>query len=141
MLEGTTPIDTPKHNFKNFDEARRWAKDNIMGSYKNENTNADIVISNNTIKKYLSRKAVEQSINIDAHLSTLQILPELIKTSIIKEIHPDKNNDPHIKEIQRLYGTINYDGNTHPVKITVKVTQTQGNRAYSYEVFGNRKPE
>jgi hypothetical protein len=42
MPENTTPVETPKHGFKNFDEARRWAKEHIVGTYKNESTGEDI---------------------------------------------------------------------------------------------------
>jgi hypothetical protein len=38
MLEEIIPIKAPKHNFKNFGEARKWAKENIVGMHKNDNT-------------------------------------------------------------------------------------------------------
>jgi hypothetical protein len=140
MLEGTTPIDAPKHSFKNFDEARRWARENIVGTYKNEHTGEDINVSKTAIDKYLSEKAVTKSVNMDAHLSALKQLPSLIKTSILRELKQDRDDNPEIKEIQRLYGAISYEGLTHPVKITVKVTRSQGNKAYSYEVMEIENP-
>jgi hypothetical protein len=63
MLKDATPIETPRHRFKNFDEARKWAKENIVGTYKNENTDEDISISKRVIEKYLSKKAVKKSIS------------------------------------------------------------------------------
>ena len=45
MLEGTTPIDAPKHNFKNIKEARIWAKENIVGEHKNIDTGYMLIIS------------------------------------------------------------------------------------------------
>ena len=140
MLEGTTPIDAPKHNFKNFDAARKWAKENIVGTYKNEDTGEDIYASKNSIDKYLSQKAVEKSANRDAHLSALKQLPQLIKTSIRKETEQDRANSENIKEIQRFYGAIKYEGQTYPVKITVKATKREGNKAYSYEVMEIESP-
>jgi hypothetical protein len=140
MLEGTTPIDTPKHNFKNFDEARLWAKENIVGTYKNDNTGEDIYIAKNAIDKYLSQKAVEKSINKGIHLSALVKLPQLIKTSILKETHPDRADDENIKNIQRFYGAINYEEEIYPVKITVKAIKNEGNKAYSYEVMEIESP-
>jgi hypothetical protein len=85
MLEGTTPIETPKHSFKNFDEARKWAKENIIGTYKNENTGEDIYIAKNAIDKYMSASAVLKSVSKDAHMSALKAIPELLKTSLLKE--------------------------------------------------------
>ncbi|MDR3180379.1 MAG: hypothetical protein LBT61_00420 [Prevotellaceae bacterium] len=140
MLESAIPIEAPKHSFKNFDEARQWAKENIVGTYKNNNTGEDINVSKTAIDKYLSMKAVKKSVSMNTHLSALKILPKLIQTSILKETHPDKGNDINVKEIQRLYGTISYEGQTYPVKITVKVIKRKGNNAYSYEVMKIESP-
>jgi hypothetical protein len=140
MLEDTTPIETPKHSFKSIAEARTWAKENITGVYRNANTGEDISISRKAIYKYLSEKAVSKSINLDAHLSVLKQLPKLIETSVLREVKQDRDNNPEIKEIQRLYGAISYKEQTHPVKITVKVTKNEGNKAYSYEVMEIKKP-
>jgi hypothetical protein len=140
MLKDAAPIETPKHSFKNFDEARRWAKENIVGTYKNEHTDEDISISRAAINKYLSEKTVSKSIDFDAHLSALHVLPKLLETAILTERTSDKNNAQSILEIQRLYGKINYDGNIYLVKITVKVIRKEGNRAYSYEIVEIESP-
>ena len=135
MLEGTIVIVTPKHEFKNIKEANDWAKNNIVGTYKNNDTGEYFRISKLAVGKYLSKKAVEQSISIDAHLSALKQMPELIKTALLKECVPDKNNSIDIKEIQRLYGAIHYDNQIYSVKITVKVYKTEVSKAYSYQVI------
>jgi hypothetical protein len=67
-------------------------------------------------------------------------LPKLIETSILRELKPDRDNNPEIKEIQRLYGAINDKEQMHSVKITVKVTKNEGNKAYSYEVTEIENP-
>jgi hypothetical protein len=140
MFKDTTPIETLKHNFKNFDEARQWAKENIAGTYKNDHTNEDLTISNVTIGKYLSQKAVGKSVNRDAHLSVLIILPQLVKTSVLKEATADKKNSKNILEVQRLYGVISYEGNLYLVKLTVKVLREKRNNVYSYEVINTENP-
>jgi hypothetical protein len=140
MLEGTTPIDTPKHNFKNIDEARKWAKENITNEYKNARSGETIYIPKIAVDKYLSEKALKKSISLDAHLSTLKSMPQLIETSIMKERGTDHNKDVNIREIQRFYGSVNYEGNMHPVKITVKAYKNNTNKAYSYEVMDIENP-
>jgi hypothetical protein len=140
MFKNTTPIDAPKHNFKNFDEARQWGFVHIIGSYINEATKESIVVSKKAIKKYISASAVLKSVNKDVHLSTLKIFPQIIKTALMMEIHADKKDNPNIKEIQRLYGAISYQGNVYSVKITVKATIKEGNKAYSYEVLDIENP-
>ena len=139
MLERTRPIDTPKHNFKNFTEARLWAKNNIVGSYKNDITGEDISVPKTAIDKYMSASAVLKSIDKDAHLSALTKLPQLIVTSVLKETKQDRGNNRDIKEIQRFYGAVNYENETYPVKITVKAYPNGKNKAYSYEVM--KKPD
>jgi len=128
-------IEAPKHDFKNIAEARIWAKENITGTYHNKNTGEDISVSKTAIDKYLSESAIKKSVNLDTHLSALKQLPNLVKTSILRDSYPDRDNDVHIKEIQRLYGLINYKGINYPVKITVKVTYNDGSKLYSYEVM------
>jgi hypothetical protein len=140
-LEGLEIIETPGHDFKNIAEARTWAKENIIGTYHNTNTGEDIGVSKTAIDKYLSEKAVNKSAGVDAHLSALKQLPKLIETSVLRETTPDRDNDNHIKEIQRLYGGIKYKGKKYPVKITVKATYNDGNKAYSYEVMEIETPE
>ena len=128
-------IPTDKHDFKNIREARVWAKENIVGSYKNEMTNETVYVSKIAIDKYLSESAVRKSANLDIHLSALKVLPKLIQTSILKETQHDRDNNKDIKEIQRFYGAIDYASMTYAVKITVKVYPTGINNAYSYEVL------
>ena len=135
MFNETIVIETPKHSFNNIKEAKEWAKNSIVGTYKNNDTGEDIRISNLAISKYLSKKTVEQSISIDAHISALKQMPSLIKTALLKERSTDKDNNINIKEIQRLYGAIRYESQTYPVKITVKVYKTEVSKAYTYEVI------
>jgi hypothetical protein len=140
MPEGTTPVETSKHNFKNFDEARAWAYDNIIGTHKNDSTGEVWIISKKSVKKYVSASAVLKSVNREVHLSALVALPQIIRTSLIKEVQKDKRNNPDVKEIQRFYGTLHYEGNNYPVKMTVKATINEGNKAYSYEVLDIENP-
>ena len=140
MFEETIYIDTPKHSFKNIREAKSWAKKNITGTSNNVNTGEDISISNTAIDKYLSESAVKKSVSFDAHLSALMQIPKLIETSVLKSTTQDRLNDTNIKEIQRLYGGVNYENEIYPVKITVKVIKNGENKAYSYEVMHIETP-
>jgi len=127
-------IETPKHCFQNFDEAKKWAKEHIVGIYRNNHTGEDITVSKTAIDKYLSSSSVLKSINKDVHLSALIKLPHLIETSILTETKQDRRNNKDIKAIQRFFGAIQYENKKYAVKITVKVYPTGTNKAYSYEV-------
>ena len=128
-------INTPIHHFKNIKEAKKWAKENITGLFKNVNTCEEICVSRTAVDKYLSESAIKKSVSIDAHLSALMQIPKLIETSILKETKKDRGNDSNISEIQRFYGAINYENVIYPVKITVKVIKSGNNKAYTYEVM------
>ena len=133
-------VNTTRHDFKSIKDARSWAKKNIAGVYKNEDTQKNIHISKTSIDKYLSESAVRKSISLDMHLSTLKVLPKLVETSVLKEVQQDKEGNKDIKEIERFYGTIKCRGQLYPVKITVKVYPTGVNNAYSYEVLRIESP-
>ena len=133
-------INTPKHHFKNIREAKKWAKENITGMYKNVNTCEDIHVSRTAVDKYLSASAIKKSVSLDAHLSALMQMPKLIETSVLKETKQDRGNDSNISEIRRFYGAINYEDAIYPVKITIKVIKCGNNKAYSYEVMQIESP-
>lgn len=124
-----------EHGFANFVEARKWAKKNIVGEYNNPEIGG-VNISGTAIDKYLSEKAVSKSDNKDVHLSALKVMPSIIENSIVGEILGDKKGDRHLKDIVRLYGAINLDGQSYRVKTTVKRynSENEKSKAYSYEV-------
>lgn len=129
-------VVAPKdHGFKSFDEARKWAKKNIVGSVKQSEI-GEINISGTAIDKYLSQKAVDKSDNKDAHLSVLKIMPQIIENSIVGEIHKDKNNIPQLRDVVRLYSVAEIDKKLYCVKTTVKRYNDSRvkSKAYSYEV-------
>jgi hypothetical protein len=140
MLAGITPIEAPRHTFKNFKEAEAWARQNIVGKYKNADTGDDLRISNKTIGKYLSESALSKSASKDVHLATLKMLPEVAKAALLKEVSADRAKDEHIKDIQRLYGSVHYEGAIYPVKLTVKRYQDHDSKVYSYEVMAQKTP-
>ena len=141
MLEGITSIDTPKHGFKNIKEARYWAKENIVGIYRNVETGEDIRVSRKSIDKYLSESATQKSVDLNAHLSALKVLPKLIEASVLRETAKDRDSDQNVVEIQRFFGVISYENSSYPVKLTVKVTKSEGGKAYSYEVMKVENPK
>lgn len=136
------------HGFKNYKEAKSWAKSNIARTYSNEETGGkgEIRISNAAIDKYLSESAVEKSDSKDVHLSVLHVLPDVIRESVDVEQHADylKGKDgvrsisnginPNVT-IHRLYGAVNVGGKTYRVKVTLKgdISNDAIKKAYSYE--------
>ena len=137
-----------EHGFKNYAEAKTWAKEHIARTYSGEETGGkgDIRISNAAVDKYLSQSAVDKSESKDVHLAVLKVLPDVIRESVDAEQHADfkKGKDgvrsaengvnPNVT-IHRLYGAVRMDGKVYRVKVTLKEnTRTKETpKAYSYE--------
>ena len=126
-----------EHGFKNYAEAKTWAKEHIARTYSGEETGGkgDIRISNAAVDKYLSQSAVDKSDSKDVHLSVLKVLPDVIRESVDAEQHADykkgedgvrsaKNDiNPNVT-IHRLYGAVRMDGKVYRVKVTLKDDKT-----------------
>lgn len=136
------------HGFKNFDDGRKWAKENIARTYDNEETNGkgNIRISNTAIDKFMSEKAVAKSESKDVHMAVLKVLPDIIRESVDAEQHEDRIKDENgIRKagntvnpdvmIHRLYGAVDIAGKIYRVKVTLKenVRTKESSKAYSYE--------
>ncbi len=126
------PVET-NHGFKNYKEAKDWAKQNIAKVYTEDETNGKglVRISNSAIDKFLSQSAVDKSDTKDVHLSVLKVLPEVLKESIDAETHPDflkgvngkRGADNGMNKdvlVHRCYGAVDIDGKAYRVKITLK---------------------
>ena len=137
-----------EHGFKNFDEAKAWAKEHIVRTLTDAETGGkgEIRISNNAVAKFLSESAVAKSDSKDVHLSVLKVLPDVIRESVDAEQHPDykkgedgsrsvENGVNNDVVIHRLYGAVNIDGKTYRVKVTLKeyADANRPQKAYSYE--------
>ncbi len=136
------------HGFANFDDARQWAKDNIVRVYGNEETGGkgEIEISNNAVKKYLSGSAVNKSDSKDLHLAVLKVLPSVIRNGVIAETHADYMKDENGERtaessvnpdvtIHRVYGAVRIGDNIYRVKVTLKKHKdaNRANTPHSYE--------
>lgn len=137
-----------EHGFKNYAEAKTWAKEHIARTYNSKETGGkgDIRISNAAVDKYLSQSAVDKSDSKDVHLSVLKVLPDVIRESVDAEQHADfKKGEDGVRSaenginpnvtIHRLYGAVRMDGKVYRVKVTLKKnTRTKETpKAYSYE--------
>jgi site-specific DNA-cytosine methylase len=136
-----------EHGFKNYAEAREWAKKNIVRTYNDEETGGkgEINISNTAVGKYLSEKSVKKSANKDVHMSVLKVLPSILRESVDAIQHVDRNKvgnersedfgvNPDVM-IHRCYGAVNIGDKVYGVKITLKenVRTHEKTKLYSYE--------
>ena len=145
-------VAVPRHDFageKPIAQAKRWAKDNIVGEHEltdSEGKRVKYQISGKSIEKYLSSSAIEKSDNLGVHLSVLKNLPEVIENSIEAELHPSYNKENGIRKsingynremlIHRFYGAVKMDGKIYRVKTTINEHRDSSTQVHphSYEV-------
>ena len=121
------------HGFANYKEAKAWAKENVAKVYDNEESGGkgDVRISNAAIDKFMSQSAIDKSDSKDVHMAVLKVLPDVLKSSIDVETHPDflKGEDGKRRVengmnkdvlVHRCYGAVSIDGKPYRVKMTLK---------------------
>ena len=121
------------HGFANYKEAKAWAKENVAKVYDNEESGGkgDVRISNAAIDKFMSQSAIDKSDSKHVHMAVLKVLPDVLKSSIDVETHPDflKGEDGKRRVengmnkdvlVHRCYGAVSIDGKPYRVKMTLK---------------------
>ncbi|MBF0487515.1 MAG: hypothetical protein HQK98_05080 [Nitrospirae bacterium] len=117
-------------------EAKRWAKANLQGkSLTNKDTGWEIDITGVGIDKALSKERLIPF----KHIEAIRAISELIENAALSETRPDRDNDPHIKNIHIFYAPLEIDGKLHSAKITVKEFGS-GNRFYDHSPTEIEKP-
>lgn len=153
--ESVNVVPVEKHSFgedvdEMLDNARKWAKENIVTTNKSElptmRDGTPYTISKKAVEKYLSESAVGKSENLSVHLSVLPKLTDVIHESIEAEIHPDYNKGGNGNRsiengygdnilVHRLYGAVRLGGKTYRVKTTMQEFRGgEENKPHSYEV-------
>lgn len=132
---------TPIRSANSFSETRNILK-NIAEKELKSKSGLPGNISNKSIEKFLSGKAVSTSFDLKAHLTAAANIDQLYKNSIEPfEAETDKNNNPDLKAIHRTYAPMllseNGEKRIIPVKFTVKeyTDKNTRNKLYSIEAI------
>ena len=141
------------HDFNSSDplgEAKEWAEKNLVGTYTShigKLSQFQYMISKKAIKKYIDGTAINKSDNINVHLSTLKVLPQIIDASIEAEIHADYTKINGIRSVEnpinakvlihRFYGGIIFLAKLYRIKTTIYEYRdiNYPNKPYSFEVI------
>jgi len=96
-------------------------------------------LSNNSMEKILSGKAVNKSFSREAHFLAAANLEHLFSNAIepfIFPVNPSKHNENY-KQIRRLYAPMKFKDTIIPVKFTVfeMMNEKEGTRIYSLEAI------
>ena len=133
MQKKTDVINAARHDFTNLNEAGDWAKQNIVGTYRNKDTGESVRVSNRSISEFLARPTVAKSSSQGYHLATLRVIPRLLENAVLTEEHADRKGRADF-QIQRFYAAVNIKGNLRRVKLTVRAFHEGSSKSYSYEV-------
>ncbi len=131
--------------------ARQWAIDNLVTKkgdiLPKTKDGTEYEIGKSAVGKFFSSISLNNSEDIDTHLSVLKWLKDVIRISEDVEIHPDYNkgigrtrsiNNGYSDNvlIHRLYGAVIIDEDIYRVKTTMKeyLDVDNSNKAYNYEV-------
>jgi hypothetical protein len=141
--------------FDSFEQAKRWAKENIARVYASNETGGkgSIGVSKSSIDKYFNESSVSKSENAEVHKAAVAVLPAIIRESVVGEVHPDyikkdgvrrrENGVTPNTEIHRLYGAMLFEGKLYRVKTTVKyfTDSSASSKAHSYEAIKIELPD
>lgn len=120
-LRESTPVTIMGEEYKdkyelNRDSAKQWIKDNLRGTYVNEDTGDKI-----EIRKDGAQKVTSHSMGNEAHLKSLVAIPQMIENSIfIDELPNEKGNGKYDSYRYYVCG-LKIGGVDYTVKITVGV--------------------
>ena len=108
-------VDVPRHDFTGtgkqaIDQAKKWAKDNLLGAHTTHQTGNefDYVINEDAVSKFLSGSSTTNSDNLGVHLSVLKELPKVIDECVEVEEHPDYKKINHERKIENGIDDNNY---------------------------------
>jgi len=119
-----------------FEQAREVAKQNFIGKVlTNVATGMKAVASVRSLRKMLSKKAVDKSHSGKAQALAAANADVLFERSIFGWTKPERDNDPNIKGVHRFFTTMEHEGKQLVVKLTVKETQNpkDNNTLYTIE--------
>jgi len=138
ILDEVQKMATMEHKAHSYDEARIFLKKLINKPLINR-SGIEATLSNKSIDKILSGKAINKSFDKEAHFLAVANLEKLFFYAIEPykfEKNLSKNNE-HLKAIRRLYAPMVFNDKIVPVKFTVKEMESKiaGARIYSIEAI------
>lgn len=135
--------------YKTCIEAKAWVREHgVVGLMSNVDSGGkgEISISIASIVKMISGSAMRKSVTPVIHLAALARIRDIIRESIVCEIHPDYAKidgrrdvrnpvNPNIR-IAVLFGAVMFGGFVYRAKTTLKLHKqlNQPTKAYAYEI-------
>lgn len=134
---------TPGRQAQTLEQARSAAVEFVGESLVNVRTRLEAVVSNGTLGKMTSQKAVAKSTSPEDHALAVANIDQLFRHALLDRSHPDKHGEPTIAAIHRYVAPmIAADGEVRAVKMVVKETTgpKEPNPLYTIETLDVEKP-
>ena len=111
-----------------------------FGFYKNKKTGIEANLSEKSVNKISSEKAIEKSkangFTVEEHFEVAERIAELYENADLAETSPDKKGSLDLKSIKRFDSEVTLsDGKKAVAHITVKESVQNGHKIYSVEVM------
>ncbi len=135
-LRNSEPVDVVFSDDYSLERraAKKWAKENVKGTYTNADTKEEISVSNVSIDKVTSHGEREE-----AHLKAIKAIPQMIERSIfIDEVKNEKGSGKYDSYRYYVCG-LTIDGVPYTAKVVVGVKN--GRRYYDHELTQIEKGE
>lgn len=142
-------VELESARYKTCTEARAWAREHgVVGLMSDVDTGGkgEISISIASIDKMISGSAMRKSVTPAIHLAALARIRDIVRESIVCEIHPDYAKidgrrdvcnpvNPNMR-IAVLFGAVMFGGFVYRAKTTLKMHKqlNQPTKAYAYEI-------
>lgn len=124
----------PLRPARSFSQAREAAQAFISTPLRSSD-GVVATVSRNNLDKMLSASAAHKSESSIEHALAVANLDVLFRSAVTGWTKTDREGDPNIKAIRRMFALMRVDGQARLVKLTVKEfrQESQGNKVYSVE--------
>lgn len=138
VLEEVREMAAMMRKVRSYDEARSSLRE-LTNRHLTSKSGLEATISNKSVDKILSGKAIGKSASKEAHFLAVANLERLFSNAIEPfefPFDPEKSNENYL-EIKRLYAPMAFVKRIIPVKFTVMVmrNEREGKRIYSLEAI------
>ena len=124
----------------NLQEARAAARETLGADIVNRTSGMHIRVSRNALDKMLSQSAVKKSVDVPTHSMAVANVDRLLAQATPGWSKPDRGANSNIRAIHRLFAPMLTGNRAAIVKLTIKETALEGNKAYTIEALEIKSP-
>lgn len=109
-------------------QAARWAKANLRGTYQNTQTGWHLAVFTGGIEEGLHRLTAAK------HPEAIAAIPDLIKNAVLIQSEPDHQNRPDIKAFHTFLAPLQIGDKLFTARMTIKELKSSGRQYYGHQI-------